>query len=131
MQISVTKVNHKIFRRSFYNKPGMHTGNGLRPLLMLSVDWHVGSPVFLTGLSSAHTFNTGSFGTSSYTQISTPPQHISGRKAPYSNGDQQRRALDLLHVRDGARVVRLERAHDLEGRRQDAHDAIGAAQKEV
>lgn len=33
---------------------------------MFRVDWHVGSPVFFTGLSKAHTFNIGSLGRSSY-----------------------------------------------------------------
>jgi hypothetical protein len=35
---------------------------------MLMVLKHVGSPVFLTGLSSAHTFSTGSLLKSSYSQ---------------------------------------------------------------
>ena len=55
-----------------------HTGKGFRPLVMLKVDWQVGSPVFLTGLSNAHTFKTGSLGKSSYTasaQISIGSRH--------------------------------------------------------
>lgn len=36
------------------------TGNCLRPLYMLMVLKQVGNPVFLTGLSSAQTFSTGS-----------------------------------------------------------------------
>lgn len=47
------------------------------------------------------------------------------------DGDQQRRPLDLLHVRDCARVIRPEGAHDLEGLRQHADDAIGAAHKDA
>lgn len=35
------------------------TGNGFFPLLITTVLRHVGIPVFLTGLSSAHTFSTG------------------------------------------------------------------------
>jgi hypothetical protein len=45
--------------------------------------------------------------------------------------DEQRRALDLLHVGDGAHVMGLERAHDLEGLRHDADDAIGAAEEDA
>ena len=41
---------------SFHIAP---TGNGFFPLLITTVLRHVGIPVFLTGLSSAHTFNTG------------------------------------------------------------------------
>jgi hypothetical protein len=39
--------------------PGSLTGNGFFPLLTATVLKHVGIPVFLTGLSSAQTFNTG------------------------------------------------------------------------
>jgi hypothetical protein len=47
------------------------------------------------------------------------------------DGDEQRRALDLLHVGDGAHVMGLERAHDLEGLRHDADGAIGAAEEDA
>ena len=46
-------------------------------------------------------------------------------------GDEQRGAFDLLHVRDGAYVVGVEGAHDLEGLRQDADDAIGAPDEDA
>lgn len=57
----------------------LHTGNGFLPFCMLSVDWHVGRPVFFTGLSNAHTFNTGSLEISSYSksdQYSFPMPHV-------------------------------------------------------
>lgn len=47
------------------------------------------------------------------------------------NCDQQRGALHRLHVSDGAGVVGLELAHDLEGARHDADDAILASQEDV
>jgi hypothetical protein len=39
--------------------------------------------------------------------------------------------MDLLHVGDCACIMRLERAHDLEGLRDDADDAIGAAEEDA
>ena len=41
------------------------TGNCLLPFCTETVDKHVGAPVFFSGLSSAQTFNTGSFSRSS------------------------------------------------------------------
>jgi hypothetical protein len=49
----------------------------------------------------------------------------------FRDSDQQRGALDLLHVGDCARIMRLERAHDLEGLRDDADDAICAAEEDT
>jgi hypothetical protein len=45
---------------------------------MLKVDWHVGRPVFFTGLSRAHTFRTGSLGKSSYRISVFTPKYIAG-----------------------------------------------------
>lgn len=44
---------------------GLLTGNCFRPFEILSDDRHFGPPVFLSGLSSAHTFKIGSLERSS------------------------------------------------------------------
>lgn len=47
------------------------------------------------------------------------------------DGHEQRSALDLLHVSNGAGFVGLELAHNLEGARDDAHGTILAAQEDI
>lgn len=97
---------------------------------MLSVDWQVGSPVFFTGLSSAHTFRTGSLDKSSYIISALSTQYHIDIYA-HSYCDQQRRPLDLLHICYRPSFVRLERPQHLEGRRQDADKAIIASEEEA
>lgn len=83
------------------------TGNGLRPLCILSVLRHVGKPVFLTGLSSAQTFKTGSLLRSSCC-VSAPEGEVPGTGrlgATYCNRDQPACPLDLTHVGDAADIV--------------------------
>ena len=53
--------------------PPKPTGNGFFPLFTATVLKHVGIPVFLTGLSSAHTFSNGSPAPSYTPPVSTPP----------------------------------------------------------
>lgn len=55
-------------------------------------------------------------------------QHRLSREI-FGYGDEKRSALDLLHVRNCACIMGLERAHNLEGLRHDANNAICAAQK--
>jgi len=57
-------------------------------------------------------------------------EHRLGRHV-FSDGDEQRRALYLLHMRDCASVVGLEGAHDPEGLRHNANSAICAAQEDA
>lgn len=125
------------------------TGKGFFPLLIATVLRHVGSPVFLTGLSSAQTFRTG--------WCSPPPsythQNIShtGSTAPstplheqtYRNCNQQARPVHLPHVRDAhprrrtakssrrRRIIRAEAAHHLPAGSNNAHGTIVSAEEET
>ena len=56
--------------------PPKPTGNGFFPLFTATVLKHVGIPVFLTGLSSAHTFSSGS-PAPSYTRSAHHPHPLS------------------------------------------------------
>jgi hypothetical protein len=105
-----------------------HTGKGFLPFVILKVDWQVGSPVFFTGLSKAHTFKTGSFGKSSCTASEQAPQQHS---SAYRNSDQQRRSFHLLHVCDRACFVCLKGTQDFEGGGNDPDCAIVAPKKEA
>lgn len=39
--------------------------------------------------------------------------------------------MNLLHMRNGASIVRFERANNLESRGQDPDDATGAAKEDI
>ena len=117
--------------------PPKPTGNGFFPLFTATVLKHVGIPVFLTGLSSAHTFSSGSPAPSYSAPASqhttrTPSPHAGS--TTYRDSNQQTRPLHLPHMRDpppGALIVRGKPAHDLPARPDDAHLAVRAAQEQA
>lgn len=118
---------------------GNLTGNCRRLLLIDTVLKHVGILVFLTSLSSAHTFNTGSLLISSCNPISAflelPPRPqvvpLAPRIQTHRNRQQQTCPLDLPHMRNAPRLVGLEALYDLPCLAYDAHISIKGPDKEA
>lgn len=92
-------------------------------------------PVFLTGLSRAQTFSTGSPLRSSYrtryVRCLISRNTVICGLISYCDCDQQARPLHLAHVRDANILVRLEAADDPPAGAYDAHMAIDAAEEEA
>ena len=112
------------------------TGNCRRLLLIDTVLKHVGILVFLTSLSSAHTFNTGSLLMSSCTSISIYPPKLKAvflaqPIQTHRNRQQQTRSLNLAHMRDAPRLVGLEALYDLPCLAYDAHISIKRSDKKA
>ncbi|QBZ60911.1 hypothetical protein PoMZ_07855 [Pyricularia oryzae] len=100
--------------RSRYNG---HTGNCFFALLICTVLKQVGKPVFLTGLSSAQTFSTGSLLRSSAIACPLNLSHV-------RNSLPRRLAIVIV-------AIRPEAPHDLPAGADDTHMAVVAAEEEA
>jgi hypothetical protein len=102
---------------------------------MVMVLKHVGSPVFLTGLSRAQALRTGSLLKSSYEPVSAYRFPISifskDLVLAYRDCYQQAGAFDLFHVGNAAGLVSVETPQDLPGGTDDADIAVVAADEQA